>query len=92
MASQIVGILLKSDSGRLYTERINQDVPIAKPYITNTTAFVRNLFTAWKRINKQRVEKNLSHSTIGLLFYEALYELFDPKHRNLFLEMLHKGS
>lgn len=85
-----VGILVETDSGRLYVERYNPDIPIAKPIITDTTAFVRNLFTSWKKLHQYRKKYHASHSAIGALFYEVLWELFDPKHRNLFLEMLEK--
>lgn len=88
MPNKIVGFVVQTDSGRIMTERIGQNPPVAKPLITNTTSFVRNLFTAWKRIHKIRHEKKLSHAVIGALFYEAMYEFLDPKHRNVFLKML----
>lgn len=88
MSKKVVGILLQSDSGRLFTERVPQNHPVAKPLITNTKEFVRNLFLAWKKLHQQKKAQKLSHKVIGALFYEAMYELFDPKHRNAFLEML----
>lgn len=90
MSKKVVGILLESDSGRLYTERVPENHPVAKPLITNTTEFVKNLYYAWKKLHREKRRQGLTHTVIGALFYETMYELFDPKHRNAFLEMLKK--
>lgn len=76
---------MTTDSGRIVLERVEEN---SKPRASNPISFIKNLFYAWKKLNKIKHEKGLSNATIGLLFYEILHELFDPKHRNLFLEML----
>lgn len=90
MSKKVVGILLESDSGRLSTERVPQNDAVAKPLITNSASFVRNLFLSWKKLHQHKRKHKLTHTQIGVLFYETLYELFDPKHRNAFLKMLEK--
>ena len=80
------GFLVATDSGRIMIERVGK----AKPRTTTGKSFIRNLFYAWQKLNSIKKRKGLSNATVGLLFYEILYELFDPKHRNIFLEMLEK--
>lgn len=81
------GLPIRTDSERLRIER-KQDPRLARPVIPDTISFVKNLFYAWKKLHRVKKDQNLSHAMIGALFYEAMSELFDPQHRNAFLDML----